>query len=195
MCLPWLFGRLIKVLLSFAYIYGVKNIFIIVLILFISSCETNTDNKESVSHQKVKDSSNVKVEIGIIGIYEFVYEYNTYDLIENHYLQFMNNEVLYFGTSDDFDDAREGYLPGFFEVPVYDFELVDNQFKFSVSVHDSMFFRKPITPFAIELENSPWGIGVSKTIRHYVGILNGDTITVSSIGLDDRIFIKSKPHK
>ncbi len=52
------------------------------------------------------------------GIYEHVHEHNSEHLIENHYIEILDKkgkiQGIYYGTSDDFDAAREGYLPGFF---------------------------------------------------------------------------------
>jgi hypothetical protein len=84
----------------------------------------------------------------ITGLYEYVYEYNTEDLIENHYilLEMENGQISgrYYGTSDDFDDLREGYLPGFYVAPMDDLTIADNRIGFSLSPNEADFHMKPI---------------------------------------------------
>ena len=82
------------------------------------------------------------------GIYEYVYEYNTESLIENHYIELSkkNGKIVgqYYGTSDDFDEAREGYLPGFFSSPMKNLRINGNKITFEVK--PSKFFNDAITP-------------------------------------------------
>lgn len=84
----------------------------------------------------------------LMGTYEYVYEYNTVDLNENHYIILkMNNNVIvgrYYGTSDDFDNAREGYLPGFYVAEMKDLSILNNNLSFSMSLNEDELFLKPI---------------------------------------------------
>ena len=81
------------------------------------------------------------------GVYEYVYEHSSEDLIENHYLEFSNSQVFYYGTSDDFDEAREGYYPGFFMAQIEEIERNENILSFNLKVNDSIFYKQPITLF------------------------------------------------
>ncbi len=126
------------------------------------------------------------------GIYEYIYEYNTEDWIENHYLEFRNKEAFYYGTSDDFDDAREGYDPGFFVAQIEDLKKNENIISFKLKVSNSLFYKQPITPLYQANGNELWGIRIRNNFRNYKGEINGDTITINTKDFDPRKFIKKK---
>ena len=126
------------------------------------------------------------------GVYEYKYENNTKDLIENHYLEFKNKKVFYYGTSDDFDEVREGYYPGFFVVQIENLERSKNIISFNLKVNDSIFYRKPITPLHKSHGNKPWNMGIRNDSRNYEGKINGDTITINTKDFKPRKFIKKK---
>jgi hypothetical protein len=85
----------------------------------------------------------------IVGTYEYVYEYNTQNIIENHYiiLEGYNNQLKgwYYGTSDDFDEMREGYEPGFFLAEMSDLIIAQDSIKFKLHVNFEEFYTKPIS--------------------------------------------------
>lgn len=126
------------------------------------------------------------------GIYEYVYEHNTEDLIENHYLEFREGKSFYYGTSDDFDEAREGYYPGFFMTQIESLEMIGEDLSFNLIVSDSIFYKQPITPLYQTNSNEPWDIGIRYNSRNYEGKINGDTITINTKDFDPRKFIKKK---
>lgn len=158
-----------------AHLYGQSNDSIIVVEL-----STTEAINQGVDHNDLN------------GIYEYIYEHNTDDLVENHYLEFRNKEVLYYGTSDDFDEAREGYYPGFFVAQIKDLERDENKISFNLKVSDSIFFKQPITPLYQAKENEPWEIGIRNDSRNYEGKINGDTIKIITKDFQPRIFVKKK---
>ncbi len=168
----------------------IRILYIIILIGFISCNSTHSESKEKVrTSNKIIDTIEINT-LRLTGVYEYIYEHNTEDFIENHYLEFRENETLYYGTSDDFDEAREGYLPGFFFTKITNLSLTENQLKFSLTVNDSVFYQNPITPLNQVDENKPWEIGIRYDTRKYNGQINGDTITIITTDFDPRKFIK-----
>lgn len=91
--------------------------------------------------------------IDVAGVYEYVYEHNTTELIENHIivLERTGNNVTgrYYGTSDDFDNAREGYLPGFYVAPMKELIIRDQEISFRIDLQSDDLFMKPI-PLSIK---------------------------------------------
>jgi hypothetical protein len=81
-------------------------------------------------------------------LYEYVYPYNTEDLVENHYIELRMRggsvSGRYYGTTDDFDSAREGYLPGFFVTSMNDLRMDAGSISFSLSPWD--YFIEPRRP-------------------------------------------------
>lgn len=128
------------------------------------------------------------------GIYEYVYEYNTESLIENHYIDLSkkNGKIVgqYYGTSDDFDQAREGYLPGFFSSPMKNLKINGNKIKFEVK--PGKFFKDAITPLKQNNQMSIWDILSRYKKRIYNGIYKSNKIIIQSEGIDKRVFIKIK---
>ncbi len=169
---------------------------ILILIIFtfgIISCNPNkTDSKGKVDIPIEKIISDKTSTNELTGIYEYIYEYNTEDLIENHYIEFKNNKAYYYGTSDDFDNAREGYLPGFFSSEISDFKTDKNRIEFSLKVNDSIFYKNAISPILQVEKNELWNIGISYKTRKYKGKIKGDTIFIETENFDLRKFIKIK---
>ena len=148
--------------------------------------EQISKSEPAITRPKIEQS------IELSGVYEYTYEYNTEDLIENHYLEFKDKEAFYYGTSDDFDEAREGYYPGFFMAQMENLEMNENNISFNLNVSDSIFYKQPITPLYQANGNEPWDIGIRYDSRDYKGEVNGDTITIITQDFDLRRFIKKK---
>lgn len=134
----------------------------------------------------------VEPKMDLSGVYEYEYEHNTENLIENHYLAFKDGNAFYYGTSDDFDDMRQGYYPGFFKAPLETMKMEGDSISFDLKVSDSIFYKQPITPMYQVSENEPWDVGPRYHTRAYTGKIKGDTIIIKTNGFAPRFFIKKK---
>jgi hypothetical protein len=134
-----------------------------------------------------------------IATYEFVYPYNTADLIENHYIKlFIRSGSLtgkYYGPTDEFDEAREEYLPGFFVTDLFDLEIQGDSIKFVILCSDDDFFTKPID---LKIQNSDearnqgytkWNVKLRTNMKKYKGSIQGDTIHIKD-EIDDRLYLR-----
>lgn len=173
------------------------------LALTVSSCGP-PDNKTTDTLQSDNSSAQTTISTTntdhanrqMTGIYEYVYPHNTSDLIENHYikLEASNGKVIgtYYGTSDDFDEAREEYLPGFFQAKMLQLTLTDTTINFILKVNSSDIFTKAITPDDSSKNNQPWTVGVRYNERAYNGKIIGDSLIINTKDFDTRVFIKRK---
>jgi hypothetical protein len=123
--------------------------------------------------------------------YEYVYPYNTPDLIENHYLVLDTSgpeaRGWYYGSSDEFDAAREGYLPGFFVAPMTDLEVSSETISFALE-RPARFFAAPVPLDYRRAEDVPagqlgeWDVPLPTASQRYVGSRSADTITLDMPG-------------
>jgi len=123
--------------------------------------------------------------------YEYVYPYNTPDLIENHYLVLdtagPEPRGWYYGTSDEFDSAREGYLPGFFVAPMSDVQVSAGAISFALS-RPARFFSSPVPREYRSADAVPagrlgdWAVQVTTASRTYGGTVTDDAITLDVPG-------------
>jgi hypothetical protein len=123
--------------------------------------------------------------------YEYVYPYNTPDLVENHFivLDGTGDEVRgwYYGTSDEFDQAREGYLPGFFVASMADLRMAADAISFTLA-RPSRFFTAPVPRAYRDASDIPpgsmeeWSVVLTTASRDYVGTWNADTIELRISG-------------
>ncbi|TPN88874.1 hypothetical protein [Aquimarina algicola] len=164
-----------------------KKLLFILLVILLNACtQEKRDKLIAVNEPKIDQS------IKLSGIYQYVYEHNTKYLIENHYLEFKNGNAFYYGTSDDFDEVREGYHPGFFKTQIDKIDIGEDTISFSLHVNDSIFYKKPISPLYKNKKNQRWDIGVRYNTRDYNGKITGDTIIIHTKNFDPRVFIKKK---
>lgn len=197
--------------------------FRLILILIISiSCSSNQQDKQddngiindssetfdillhtdTVALNKNNDAEikSTRIDLYLNGIYEYVYPYNTSDLIENHYIAFRKTgEVIegwYYGTSDEFDEAREGYLPGFFVSEIDGLRTDGDSLFFKVSTGYNKCYSKA---FPIGYVDSPmilasneiWNSYSEDYLLEYSGKLTGLKITMKVNG-DIRVYKKRK---
>lgn len=84
----------------------------------------------------------------IVGTYFYDDEDDTPELKEDHYMVFESHEGkitgYYYGTSDDFDSAREGYYPGFYVSQMLDLSIGQNTVGFSLNLYPKDLFSSPV---------------------------------------------------
>jgi hypothetical protein len=124
-------------------------------------------------------------------VYEYVYPYNTPDLIENHFIVLDSSggavRGWYYGTSDEFDTAREGYLPGFFVAPISGLRLAGEAISFTLT-RPARFFTTPVPLQYREGADVPrslleeWTIPLTTEAREYAGMLRGSEIELAVQG-------------
>lgn len=167
------------------------NILLTTLLIVNVACQkaaTSDENAESKAAESLV-------------VYEYVYPGNTSDLIENHYikLKYKGDTVAgkYYGTSDDFDDAREGYLPGFFVANMDELQIMGDSIRFLLRCSDEDVFTKAVE---LNIDNASearsqgltkWDIGLRRNEQNYVGYMRGDTIILKDV-FGDRLFTKIK---
>jgi hypothetical protein len=149
-----------------------RNMILSFLIL-MSACGQNSSSKNTDTLTQ-NNSDNYS------GIYEYVYPNNTPDLIENHFIVLtMDGSKLagfYYGTSDEFDEAREGYLPSFFVAKMEDLKIISDSISFTLNVKNSDLLTQAIdlkyksTYEALNAGFKNWENKISTLPRNYKGI-------------------------
>ncbi len=134
-----------------------------------------------------------------IDIYKYTYQYNSDNLIEDHYivLEKSGNTVngWYYGTSDDFDETREGYLPGFYVKEMEELKIDNDTIKFKLNVKFEECYSKPISLEYKNINQLPksfhkWDVGsMTFNPRNYEGTIVNDKIIIGNMSLE-RVFIK-----
>ncbi len=129
--------------------------------------------------------------VGAQAVYEYAYPYNTPDLIENHFIVLEGEGTQargwYYATSDEFDSAREGYLPGFFVAEMADLVLSATSISFSLT-RPERFFAAPVPLEYRDVAALPpdllgeWVVPLPVASRAYVGTRNGNEIVLDVPG-------------
>lgn len=131
------------------------------------------------------------------GTYQYDYEFDTEDQAEDHYivLENMNGALAgwYYGTSDDFDNAREGYSPGYYVTDMRDMVIGDGTISFRIELGE--VFSKPVdlqyrSSVDVRLDENPlWENNLRKKENSFTGtIADGEIVLQAEFG--ERIFTK-----
>jgi hypothetical protein len=127
----------------------------------------------------------------VTATYEYAYPYNTPDLIENHFIVLETSSDgtrgWYYGTSDEFDSAREGYLPGFFVAPMLDLRLGAAEISFTLR-RPARFFTSPVPLAFRDPADVPtgrleeWGVSLPTEAVAYSGARAATEISLAVPG-------------
>lgn len=189
-----------------------KVILFFTLILLLTSCgdksiDINKEDKELLE-EEVSTNTHIATSSAsgmddYVGTYYYDYEDDTPDLIEDQYIviENVNGQIIgrYYGTSDDFDEAREGYYPGFFVANMINFKINNKEISFEISLTENDMYSKPVylkykDTKEVLLSGNPLWINKQiinssdKNPRKYKGkIVNNEEI-ILKIDNDQRIF-------
>jgi hypothetical protein len=138
------------------------------------------------------------------GTYEYIYPYNSEVLIENQYIVLIKNKEgysgWYYGTSDEFDEAREGYLPAFFVAEMLNLKISNDTIRFNLAITDNDLLTKSVTlklrstEEAIKAGYSKWSNKINPTPKEYWGlIINSNQISLKGADeFQNKTFNKKK---
>ncbi|MDR1738027.1 MAG: hypothetical protein LBR66_04310 [Candidatus Symbiothrix sp.] len=117
----------------------------------------------------------------------YCYEY-PYDNAENNYifLEIENDSLkgYYYGTTDEFDEVREGYPCGFFVLPMDSLQIKNDSISFVLQPTNNDFLVQPIarsirsTEEALKMGYSHWDIARLNSGRSYRGVFS-DSATIN----------------
>jgi len=121
-----------------------------------------------------------------VAVYEHGYVFNAGDLNENHFIV-LDSTITpvrgwYYGTSDEFDTAREGYLPGFFVARMRELAVIDDRISFALD-RPGAFFTVPVplryrSPEEILGTLSAWDVPLPAMTVRYEGRITPGLITL-----------------
>ena len=160
-----------------------KTLLLASLFLLVWEIPNFNGSKSYPGIQKGKSSYDLS------GTYEYIYPYNFEDLIENQYIVLIKNKEgysgWYYGTSDEFDEAREGYLPAFFVANLQKLKISNDTITFNLNISDNDLLTEPVTlklrstEEAIKAGYSKWENKISPTPKKYWGlIINSNQISL-----------------
>lgn len=96
----------------------------------------------------------------------------------------------YYGTTDEFDQAREGYVPGFFVAAMKELQLNGDSISFVVA-KPTLFFMQPVPRSvrdAATHKAARWsGARLDSAMTKYRGIMSRDSVVLGT-GRDRRVF-------
>lgn len=75
-------------------------------------------------------------------------------------------DLVFWGTTDEFDEAREGYLPGFVVLKAKNLTQKEDALSFTLSLKGEPVFEKPV-PVSYASSNIVAGIPLSVNAHHF----------------------------
>lgn len=180
-----------------------KQFSFLLLILFVSCGTSNQKSKEQIIEKtseiktdsaglvSKKTEKKPKQKLYLNGIYEYDYPNDTQDMNENQYIAFSKKgdtvKAWYFGTSDEFDPAREGYLPGYFVSQIQNLNTKGDSIFFSISVSNNQCYatRPPIgfvDRAKLDEEYEVWNYNNRINKVDYSGKLDGLKLYIKMFG-------------
>lgn len=181
-----------------------KQTFILLLFLTLIGCNSKPKENEQTDSNQTDSIKTEAISVEVLieepkpakplylnGIYEYDYPQDTEDMNENQYIAFQKTEDevhgWYYGTSDEFDEAREGYLPGYFVSRIDNLTTKGDSIFFSVATGFSQCYstRFPIgyiDKTKLNEEYEKWFASGEDQVIYYSGKLDGLKLYIEKFG-------------
>src|SRR5688572_5727348 len=118
-------------------------------------------------------------------MYRYTYPYNTDGLKEDHYIVIDTidgaKQGWYYGTTDDFDRAREGYKPGFYVAAMQKLQLTPTSISFALTIDPANVFTQPVYHTVRnprDFKATKWSTVRVAGTRSFNGAMAGDSIVI-----------------
>lgn len=144
-------------------------------LIILAACNNKTNEQKQVNLENNLDK--------YLGTYECIAP-DTPD--ETNYIVISKTDNkysgIYYATSDEFDENREGYAPGFFVTNMNNLEFTGDSIKFSIKVEPTEIVSKPVNlkiksvDEALKSGYKVWeNTGIPTFPKDYVGIFKNPT--------------------
>lgn len=110
---------------------------------------------------------------------------------------------LFWGTTDEFTDAREGFVCGFFVLPISQIRQKEDSLFFTLDARKEKFFTKAIplditkSQEAIKKKFQLWDIYVTDSVVSYTAKVSKDSLSVRNMTFEtyppERTFVRKEP--
>ena len=181
------------------------------LLLSMLSCTNNGDNTErnSSENEAIKSISPLS-EVDSTSYYYYYSNYPSHDCEDNIIeFSYKNGEIVdgyFWGTSDEFRDAREGFWPGFFVLRLEQISNKNDSIMFTLDSRETLYFSGPVSIMhhssdeALKHGHHPWrqsdkffqdSIKYCGTFSKGNFVLHKNKSNFSHI--KDRLFVKISP--
>lgn len=177
----------------------VRKYFLFFLLGTTLSCQLEKKDEEeiiTVASPQTEKAEPLKND-DLLGVWKYKDLYPSQQLVEDHFMviEMIDSTLIgtYYGTTDDFDDSREGYFPGFFVSNMEELSIVNDTIKFKLIVSNDFLFKNPVP---LEFDSGgdsglpKWQYGVTYFERDYVGLVRNTGIEFDIHLRRERIFKK-----
>ncbi|BDA77814.1 hypothetical protein LPTSP3_g07440 [Leptospira kobayashii] len=123
-----------------------------------------------------------------VGIYQYIHDLESGE-VSHIKLEIQNQLIIgtYYGISDDFDPAREAYLPGYFYTKMENLSIKNGNISYSINLHENEIYNKEI-PISYRLNDK-----LPVTYKKWIENSNPDKLITQNYKgeiLEDRIKLK-----
>ncbi len=159
-----------------------KLLLLSLLLTLLLSCKKSEEKTSLVIKEKNNSSLNC--------VYKHKYPYSE-DGSEDVYIVLYNGTGYLYGSSDEFDMGREGYLPGFLKADMKEILYTDSTLSFTLEVNSDEICEKPFK-YNGNPSSSVWspGVGMEFQDQSYSGVISGDSLFLTQELTGKRLFIK-----
>ncbi|MTI41557.1 hypothetical protein [Fulvivirga lutimaris] len=193
-----------------------KSPIIFVISFLVFSCGQSSKSEDKTAERDLFQDKSIEIESNVVTAKEpidsitgsttgtFYYDYprDNKDFVEDSYiiLDSSNNYTnsRFYGTTDEFDEAREGYLPAFTMCEINKLFLSQDSISFTINFFGNKLYNRPIDlevssheqlEDSTSLKSDPWNFG-EQSVNLTGKVFQDSLVIYSPVWYQPRSFIR-----